>query len=193
MDFEKIKEYLRENLNDFRFKHTLRVVDMGLILSDKFNYEDKTKVMLGCYFHDAGKNLPSSKLLEIAMKEGYVLSEEEKENIHIYHGVASMSIARDYFKINDVEVLNSIKNHVTGCENMSMLDKIVFLADFFEVCRDYDRVHKSREAALNDLDINTSLLLALNSSLNELISKNRFIHENTIKARNYILREIENI
>lgn len=192
MDFEKIKEYLRENLNNFRFNHILRVVDMGLILCDKFNYKDKTKVMLGCYLHDAGKNLSSSKLLEIALKEGYVLSEEEKENIHIYHGVASMTIARDYFNINDVEVLNSIKNHVTGCENMSMLDKIVFLADFFEVGRDYDRVYKSRETALNDLDINKSLLLALNSSLNELISTNRFIHENTLKARNYILREIKN-
>lgn len=192
MDFKKLEEYLRENLNDFRFNHTLRVVDMGLILADKFNYGDKTKVMLGCYFHDVGKNLPQSKLLEIAIKEGYILSEEEKENIHIYHGVASMTIARDKFNVYDIEVLNSIKNHVTGCENMSMLDKIVFLADFFEIGRDYNRVHKSRDEALNNLNLNNSLLFALDSSLSELISTKRFIHENTIKARNYILREIKN-
>ena len=54
MDFEKIDSYLKENLNEFRYQHTLRVVDMGIILANKHGYDDILKVKLACYFHDAG-------------------------------------------------------------------------------------------------------------------------------------------
>lgn len=193
MDFNLIDRYLKENLNEFRYQHTLRVVDMGIVLAEKFKYEDIDKVRLGCYFHDAGKNLVSSKIFEIVCSEGYKLSYDEERNIHIFHGVASMVIARDQFNIKDEEILNAIRNHVTGIENMSMLDKIVFLADFFEMGRDFNRVNKSRDAALIDLNINKSLILAYDSIISELLAKNLFIHENTLRARNYVLRELNEL
>ena len=192
MDFEKIDSYLKENLNEFRYQHTLRVVDMGIILANKHGYDDILKVKLACYFHDAGKNLSPNKILDMVSNEGYKLTCEEIENVHIYHGVASMIIARDKFNINDMEVLNAIKNHVTGVEKMTILDKIVFLADFFEMGRDFDRVHKSRDAAIIDLNLDEALILAYDSTINELVSKRRFIHENTIRARNFILRKLNN-
>lgn len=192
MDFEKIDSYLKENLNEFRYQHTLRVVDMGIILANKHGYDDILKVKLACYFHDAGKNLSPNKILDMVSNEGYKLTCEEIENVHIYHGVASMIIARDKFNINDMEVLNAIKNHVTGVENMTILDKIVFLADFFEMGRDFDRVHKSRDAAIIDLNLDEALILAYDSTINELVSKRRFIHENTLRARNFILRKLNN-
>lgn len=187
MDFDKINAYLKENLNEFRYQHTVRVVEMGIVLADNHSYNDLNKVKLGCYLHDVGKNLPPEKILEITKSEGYELRDDEIENIHIYHGVASMVIARDKFDIYDLEVLNAIKNHVTGSERMTLLDKIVFLADFFEVGRDYNRVHKSRDAALIDKDLDKALILAYDSIINELIMKKSFIHENTIRARNFIL------
>lgn len=189
MDFDKINTYLKENLNEFRYQHTLRVVEMGIFLANNHGYSDLNKVKLGCYFHDAGKNLSPERILEITKNEGYKLRNEEIENIHIYHGVASMVIARDKFNIHDLEVLNSIKNHVTGVEDMTLLDKIVFLADFFEVGRDYNRVHKSRDAAIKDLDLDKALILAYDSIISELIMKKSFIHEDTIRARNFILRK----
>lgn len=166
---------------------------MGIVLAEKFKYEDIDKVRLGCYFHDAGKNLVSNKIFEIVCSEGYKLSYDEERNIHIFHGVASMVIARDQFNIKDEEILNAIRNHVTGIENMSMLDKIVFLADFFEMGRDFNRVNKSRDAALIDLNINKSLILAYDSIISELLAKNLFIHENTLRARNYVLRELNEL
>lgn len=189
MDFDKINAYLKENLNEFRYQHTLRVVEMGIILANNHGYDDLDKVKLSCYFHDAGKNFSPEKLLKITKDEGYKLGDDEIENIHIYHGLASMVIARDKFNISDLEVLNAIKNHVTGIEGMTLLDKIVFLADFFEMGRDYNRVHKSRDAALIDKDLDKALILAYDSIINELIGKKSFIHEDTIKARNFILRK----
>lgn len=192
MDFDKINTYLRENLNEFRYQHTLRVVEMGIILANKHGYNDLNKVKLACYFHDAGKNLSPEKILKITKDEGYKLKDYEIENIHIYHGVASMVIARDEFNIYDLDVLNAIKNHVTGSENMTLLDKIVFLADFFEVGRDHNRVYKSRDAAIEDLDLDKALILAYDSIIGELILKKSFIHEDTLKARNFILRKFNN-
>lgn len=187
MDFLRIDSYLRENLNEFRYNHTLRVVEMGEVLCDKFSYKYVDKVRAACYLHDSGKNIGSKKILELTLKEGYILNDYEVNNIHIFHGVASMVIARDKFNIYDYEILDAIRFHVTGRENMTIIDKIVFLADFFELGRDYERVYKSRDAALEDGDLNKSLVLAYNSIINDLISENRFIHEDTIKARNFLL------
>lgn len=187
MDFIKIDNYIKDHLNDFRYNHTLRVVEMGEILCDKFNYKDVDKVKCACYLHDSGKNIGSEKILDITRKEGYVLNEYELRNIHIFHGVASMTIARDEFNIHDQEILDAIKFHVTGRENMTMLDKIVFLADFFELGREHERVYKSRDAALIEGDLDKSLLLSYNSIIGYLVSDNRFIHEDTIRARNFLL------
>ena len=188
MDFNKIEEYLKENLNEFRYNHTLRVVGMGLILAEKYNYIDVDKVKIACYLHDSGKNLSSEEILKITIDEGFILSDEDKENIHVYHGVASMVIARDVFNISDVEVLDAIKNHVMGSNNMTMLDKIVFLADFFEFGRKFEVVHKSRDAALIDLDLDKSMILAYDAIISDLINRRCIIHENTLKSRNFILR-----
>ncbi|BAK80903.1 bis(5'-nucleosyl)-tetraphosphatase (symmetrical) YqeK [Candidatus Arthromitus sp. SFB-rat-Yit] len=193
MDFLAIDRYLKKSLNNFRYEHTLRVVDMGMILCDKFFCCDREKIKAACYFHDAGKNLKEDVILEIILNEGYEPNEYELENIHIFHGFASMVIARDKFNVRDVEILNAIKNHVTGVENMSDIDKIVFLSDFFEMGRDFERVHKSRDAALIDLNLDKAMLLAYDSIISELLTRGRFIHENTIRARNFILRTGEGI
>ncbi len=190
MDFDIIKSYLKENLSEYRYNHTLRVVDMGVILADKFSYKNLLKVKTACYFHDIGKELSSYEILKIVTDEGHVLNCDEVSNVHIYHGIASMTIARDRFKVDDIEILNAIKNHVTGSESMTMLDKIVFLADFIEIGRDYNVVCKSRDAALVDLNLNEALVCAYDSIIQELLSKRKFIHEDTLKARNFILSNI---
>lgn len=189
-NFDYIDDYLKNNLNDFRYKHTLRVVEMGILLCEKFSYEDILKVKIACYLHDAGKNIPYDEMKNIVLKEGYVLNEFQIKNIHVYHGVASMVIARDKFNIHDEEVLNAIKYHVMGRENMTILDKIVFLADFFELGRDYNIVHESRDAALNELNLNKAMIIAYDSIIKELIFYRKYIHEDTINARNYILKEL---
>ena len=190
MDFLAVDRYIKENLNNFRYEHTLRVVDMGMILCNKLSYCDEEKVKIACYFHDVGKNLPEDTILNMTLNEGYELNEYELKNIHIFHGVASMVIARDKFNVDDIQILNAIKNHVTGAEDMSIIDKIVFLADFFEMGRNFERVYKSRDAALIDLDLDKSMLFAYNSIIVELLEKGGFIHENTIKARNFILKNL---
>lgn len=190
MEFEIVKKYLRENLSEFRYNHTLRVVDMGVALAQKFSYEDVLKVKTACYFHDAGKELTSDEILKIVTDEGYVLDCDEVANVHIYHGVASMVIARDKFKISDSDVLKAIQSHVMGNENMSLLDKIVFLADFIEIGRDYNVVCKSRDAALVNLNLDEALICAYEAIISDLLSRGKFIHEQTLRARNAILRNI---
>ena len=191
MEFKDIIEFLKSNLDKYRYEHTLRVVSMGETLAEKFNFEDVNKVRLACYLHDAGKNISHYEILNMVLNEGMKLTNVEIENVHIFHGIASMVIARDKFKISDIEVLNAIKNHVTGVENMSMLDKIVFLADFFEEGRNYDLVHESRDAALIELNINKSLVLACDSIIKDLIVRGKFIHENTLKTRNFALKNVK--
>lgn len=188
MDFVNIDNFLKNTLDKYRYEHTLRVVSMGEILSEKYNYEHIDKVKLACYLHDAGKNISHYEILNTVLNEGYKLSENEIENIHIFHGVASMVIARDKLNISDTEVLDAIKNHVTGKENMSLLEKIVFLADFFEEGREYSLVNESRKVALVEGNLNKSLVIACDNIIKELISRGKFIHENTIKTRNYALK-----
>ena len=71
MDFLAVDRYIKENLNNFRYEHTLRVVDMGMILCNKLSYCDEEKVKIACYFHDVGKNLPEDTILNMTLNEGY--------------------------------------------------------------------------------------------------------------------------
>lgn len=91
------------------------------------------------------------------------------------------------YNVRDEEILKAIKYHTTGNENMSLLEKIVFLADAIEEKRSYPGVEEIRKKASKNLDL--GVLECLNHNIRYLIDIDAFIDPLTLKARNYLIKE----
>ncbi|MCM8710385.1 bis(5'-nucleosyl)-tetraphosphatase (symmetrical) YqeK [Clostridium sp. SYSU_GA19001] len=181
---EEIIKYLHKILNKQRFEHSLRVMDTAVSLAKHYKI-DETKARLAGLVHDCAKNLKDDEILHIIKKNSQSIEECYKMNPSIMHGLAGAIMARDNFKVTDEDILNAVAYHTTGRENMSMLEKIIYIADYIEPMRNFPGVQELRENAYNDLD--RALLLSFNNTINYVISKGEILHLDTIKARNYIL------
>ena len=171
-------------LDEKRFKHSEGVRDMAIKLAEIHGVDTKKAEIAGI-LHDCAKNIPHEKALEICRSEGVELKEicyKERALIHPYLGA---HIAKKEFGIDDEEILSAIRNHTTGYENMTLLDKIIFIADLVEINRTYGEIEALRELAYKDID--AALLKLLDHNICHVINKGSALDIDTIKARNYLL------
>ena len=101
----------------------------------------------------------------------------------IIHSYLGALFAREFYGIDDEDILNAITYHTTGRANMSDLEKIIFLADYIEPLRNFDGVERARELANKDLD--AAMYFALNNTLKFLVERDNYIVVETVLARNY--------
>lgn len=184
-ELEKVLEFLRENLDDFRYGHSIRVMETALELA-RIHGVDEEKAQMAGILHDSGKWKSREKTLQKVQDWGIILSEEERAEYNLVHGALSTYIAKNIFGIEDENVLNAIKNHITGRPAMSDLEKIVYIADMIEPARNYEFIDDFRAMAKVDLD--RTMYEILNENLAHLIRNDRYIAGSSLEARNYYLR-----
>jgi predicted HD superfamily hydrolase involved in NAD metabolism len=189
LPYEDIKVKLRSMLTPHRYAHSLGVEKMAAALSER--YEQNTeKISIAALVHDCAKNIPDDRLLDMANKYGVELDEVSMAERALIHGPLGAAIAHDYFDIDDKEILHAVAVHTTGCKDMNMIDKIIYLADFTEEGRKYEGVAYLRELAFKDL--NTALIKSFDNTIQYVISLNSLLHPNTIYARNSLIIETRN-
>jgi len=138
--------------------------------------------------HDCARDLEKPLQLKCLKEEGIEADELTLNIEELLHGPAAVHICRKVFAIEDEEILSAVRYHTTGKENMSLLEKIIYLSDFIEPSRSFPGVEELRGLAFKNLD--KALLLAFNSSILYILSKNEYVHINTILARNHVLKEV---
>lgn len=184
---DSIKKYLESSISPKRFIHSVNVSATAKKLAVLYG-GDITKAGIAGLVHDCARELDRAQLLYCIDEEGIVADELTLEIKELMHGPAAVHICRKVFGIEDEEILNAVRYHTTGRENMSLLEKIIYLSDFIEPSRSFDGVEELRKLAVEDLD--KSLLLAFNSSIEYIISKNGLIHMDTVLSRNFILNRV---
>ncbi|NFT92348.1 HD domain-containing protein [Clostridium botulinum] len=184
LSIEEIKLYLKENLKSNRYNHTLGVVETAKKLAE-VNKISIEKAEIAALAHDVAKNLSLQKMQSIIEKNNIELTNTEKENSNLWHSIIAPIEARNKLKIDDEDILDAIRWHTTGKENMSILTKIIYIADMIEPGRDFPGVEKIRQTTFENLD--EGVLLGLTESMKDLLNRNLIIDLNTIKARNYFL------
>ena len=147
--------------------------------------EDQKKAEIAALCHDVAKNMDLEQLRKIIDEENITLSIDEENTKEIWHSIAGPIIAKNIFKINDEEILSAMRWHTTGKENMSNLDKIVYLADLIEPSREFDGIDEIRSISYKSLDL--AMIKALTHTTIYLLNKGYAVDINTIKARNYLL------
>ena len=171
---DEIKDYLKDNLKPSRYGHTLGVVKTAVELANIYN-EDVRKAEIAALCHDAAKNMSSEEMLKII----------KDENILLWHSIIAPILGRKIFEIDDEEILSAMRWHTTGKENMSKLEKIIYLADLIEPSRKFEGVEEIRDISRKNLD--EAMLKALTHTTMYLLNQGCAVDINSVKARNYLL------
>ncbi|MGL4847551.1 MAG: bis(5'-nucleosyl)-tetraphosphatase (symmetrical) YqeK [Clostridium sp.] len=188
VDKEIIYDYLKNNLKENRFIHTLGVASVSKKLAEAYG-EDIEKAELAGLLHDMCKNMPKEEMAKLIEENNIQLTLSEKKTTELWHSIVAPIMAKEKFNIKDEEILSAIRFHTTGKEDMSKLDKIIYIADMIEPSRRFDGVDEIRKEVLEDLD--KGVLKGMNHTIRFLLEKNGMIDENTIKGRNYLLNELD--
>lgn len=189
MTFDEILCRLKNTLTEKRFAHTLGVVDTAEQLALFYGCDVK-KARLAALCHDAAKNLEPGELIERSKKYKLRLDAVSKKSPGLLHAYVGACMARFDFGIDDEEVLDAIYYHTTGKRNMSLLCKIIFLADITEPGRsNIPSLDVMRKTAYKDLD--GALITAFDSVIAHVLNSGSLLHPDTVKARNYILEQKE--
>lgn len=184
MAIEKIKDILKRTLTKKRYEHSIGVQKTAIKLAEIYDASVE-KASIAGLIHDCAKNLSHDALLNYVKQFDILMDSVSKHQKQLLHGAVGAKLAEVEFGIKDEEIINAIKFHTTGRKNMSLLEKIIYLADYIEPNRSFAGIDEIRELAMKDLD--RAVLMALNNSINYIISKEQLLHPDTIFARNYLL------
>lgn len=151
-DFAGFERKLKKYLDKERYRHTLGVMYTAGALAMAHGCSLEQAQTAGL-LHDCAKCIPNKKKLKICRKHGIELSEIEQSNPFLIHAKLGVHIAREKYQIEDPAILSAIRWHTTGCENMSELEKIIYIADYIEPGRDRaPNLSRIRKVAFMDLD-----------------------------------------
>lgn len=178
---------VREHLSPKRFQHTLGVKDTAIYLARLWK-ADESKAEIAALLHDWAKEYTDADLLKYAKEFNLPLSEFDTVTPQILHGHVGARMVSERFKIYDFDILSAITYHTLGADNMSLLDKIIFLADMIEPGRDFPEVVRLRELAERNID--EALLAGFDSTINFLLLRKAIIHPQTISSRNHLIRRL---
>ena len=186
---EEYKEALKNRLTENRYIHSLNVSDSAKELALIYGCDPEKAYTVGLV-HDCCKDEPAGLQLSYMIENGVELSEYELDVAKLYHAICGRAYAEKVFGITDEDMLNAIRYHTTGRKGMSLLEKVVFIADFISAERDYDGVEVMREKAKRSLD--EAIVEGLGFTIKDLVDRDRIIHPDTVSAYNDAMFNLQN-
>ena len=182
---EEKKKYLKENLSQKRYQHSLNVAAECRKLAEKYG-EDPDKAYFAGLLHDVCKELHGEEQKLLVLESGFAVCREELETRSLWHAVAGAYFVKNIFGVEDIDVINSIRFHTVGRAGMSRLEEIVYLGDLISTDRNYKDVDRMRKIVYNDL--NEAMLEALRFSIKSVIKKNGMLPLCTVEGYNFYSR-----
>ena len=144
---------------------------------------DEEKARRGAILHDCTKYLTMEEQLQLCRKYGIVLDDLEQQAVKLLHAKTGACVARDVYGVSD-DVYEAIFWHTTGKADMTLLEKILYIADYMEPNRDFPGVERLRTLAYQDLD--QAVLAGCEMSIQEMKDRGLPVHPNTVRARDWL-------
>ncbi|SJZ93369.1 bis(5'-nucleosyl)-tetraphosphatase (symmetrical) YqeK [Selenihalanaerobacter shriftii] len=183
---KEMLKLLKQMISEDRLNHSLGVRDTAIELAKIYEIDLK-KARIAGLLHDCAKGLSNNNLLKKAEKFGIVIDGVTIIVPPLLHGPVGAEFAKRKFKINDEEILNAIRIHTLGSEEMTSLEKIIFLADYIEPNRKCSGLDKLRKIARSNLDL--AVRKACDRTLKFHLDNHDVIHPQTLATRNAFLRK----
>ncbi len=174
-------ELLRSRLSGHRFHHSLCVAEEAVRLAKLYG-ADEQKAELAGLLHDIMKEADREEQERYIRMDSRRWSEYYDLSPKLMHAPAAVAYLRRELGIKNREVLGAIRYHTTGRAGMTLLEKVIFLADFTSADRDYHEVDKMR--SLVNKSMEKAMMFALSFTITDLVSKDRPVHPDTFAAYN---------
>ncbi|MBM7604772.1 putative HD superfamily hydrolase involved in NAD metabolism [Metabacillus crassostreae] len=185
MERDKALKIVEKQLTEHRYIHTIGVMETAIHLAGKYG-ENLEKTELSAIFHDYAKFRPKDEMKQIILdqKLSPLLLEYNSE---LWHAPVGAFLVEQEVGISDTEILNAIKFHTSGRPHMSLLEKIIYVADYIEPGRHFPGVEEVRELAEESLD--KALIKSLQNTIMFLLKKNQAVYPDTISTYNWLVLE----
>lgn len=165
-DIRKIRKAMEKTQDDKRYEHTLGVAYTATALAMRYGASLENAKLAGL-LHDCAKCMEDDKKIAICEKHNISMTDLERRNPFLLHAKVGSFLAMSTYKVHDNDVINAILNHTTGRPGMSLLEKIIFVADYIEPGRKQaPNLTEIRKLAFEDLD--AAMRMILNDTLSYL-------------------------
>lgn len=168
-DLKLLQKQMKEELSEDRFEHTLGVMYTAESLAMRYG-ADMTKAAVAGLLHDCAKCIPNSQKIRLCKKYDIEITENEEKNPSLLHAKLGALLAQKAYGVDDPEILNAIRWHTTGKPDMTMLEKIIYMADYIEPNRDKaPNLREIRKLSFENLE--EALYQVLESTLSYLSNR----------------------
>ena len=184
---EEYKAIIKPLLTQKRYHHSVCVEKEAVRLAKKYG-ANVEKASVAGILHDIMKDLPSQEQLKMMVQFDIILTEVERSAQKLWHAKLGAAYIEKELQIEDREILDAVRYHTTGRENMTLLDQVLFIADFTSEDRDYPGVEDMRKAA--DSSLQDAMLHGMQFTIQDLAECYKPIHPDTIAAYNQVCLEL---
>jgi len=178
-------DIVKGQLTDHRYQHTLGVMETAIDLANQYQVDVK-KAETAAIFHDYAKFRPKDEMKQIIVEQNMptILLDY---NTELWHAPVGAYLVKTEVGITDSEILTAIEFHTSGRPKMTMLERVIYLADYIEPGRHFPGVEEVRELAKKDL--NLALVQSIRNTISFLLKKNQPIFPDTFLAYNALIQE----
>jgi predicted HD superfamily hydrolase involved in NAD metabolism len=187
MERREALEIVKKQLTEHRYQHTIGVMETAIALAEQYGADVK-KAELAAIFHDYAKFRPKEEMKRIILEQN-MPKDLLLYNTELWHAPVGAYLVEKEVGINDVEILDAIRYHTSGRPDMTLLEKVVYVADYIEPGRIFPGVDEVRELAKQDL--NKALIKALQNTIQFLMNKNQAIYPDTFYTYNSLIMELK--
>ena len=203
LEIDRLRDTVRSKMSDFRFAHTLGVEKMAVRLGEIYCPNKLDVLRVAALLHDITKELSVSEHTDIYARFGLEPSKEELSAPATLHSVtAALIIPEEYSEFADEEVIGAVKYHTVGRADMTLTEKLIFLADYIDGTRKYDDCIALREEFFSsdakkmtegekNIHLNRVILHAFDLTVADIIKNKRILSAETVSARNSVIYELE--
>ena len=178
----------KRTLSQRRYEHTRNVEKLAVRLAER-NGVSEEKAALAALLHDIAKELPKDRMLQIITENAIIAKDAARHLPPVWHGAAAAVLAKTEYGVEDEEILSAIRCHTTGKPDMSLQDKILYLADMTSAERDWPGVDDLRALEMQDLD--RALCDALKRSIDFVEEKGGSLDPESVAAYEYAKAHLE--
>lgn len=184
MSIAEYKKIIKSMMSENRYNHCVNVSKEAVKLAKRYG-GDEEKAAIAGILHDITKEMPKEEQLQIMLDSGIILDDIQKNAPKLWHGISGSVYIKNHLDIDDEDILNAVCYHTTGRAGMSLLEKIIFVADFTSEERTYKGVATMRKKSRKSLE--DAMLYGFKFTFSDLSSRELAIHPDELACYNEIV------
>ncbi|MCQ2513528.1 MAG: bis(5'-nucleosyl)-tetraphosphatase (symmetrical) YqeK [Ruminococcus sp.] len=184
LSVNEYKKIIKARMGDYRYTHSVNVSKEARKLAKLYG-ADEEKAAIAGILHDITKETPKDEQLQIILDGGIILDSIQMNAPKLWHSISGSVYVQKELGIEDEDILNAIKYHTTGRAGMTLLEKIIFIADFTSEERDYKGVSTMRKKSRKSLE--EAMLYGFKFTFSDLSKRELAIHPDELHCYNEIV------